>query len=246
MEGLPTCWGHGLDPWSGRILCARGQLSPETREATAVRCLGTAMKGSLHSLQLEKARTKITWWKPSAAKKKKYIRPRHYDLIKMLSWNFLGGPVVKTPLSKAGGPGLTLVRELRSCIWQSVAKKKKMLLSLSVSLEQQPKFLHWLIRCYVVWFFSTFLPCYLSELISYCSYPHLFYHSRTDLTIPEVYQEWLCFWVLTLGISTGLDSNVTVSLKPSLAILYKVAALSNITEPSSLFPLNFFLTLNPT
>ena len=23
----------------------------------------------------------------------------------MLSWNFLGGPVVRTPLSKAGGPG---------------------------------------------------------------------------------------------------------------------------------------------
>ena len=61
----------------------------------------------------------------SKKKKKKYIRPRHYDLVKMLSWNFLGGPVVKTPLSKAGGPGLTLVRELRSYLWQSVAKNKK-------------------------------------------------------------------------------------------------------------------------
>ena len=93
-----------------------------------------------------------------------------------------------------------------------------MLLWLSVSLEQKPKFLHWLIRCYVVWFFSTFLPCYLSELISYFSYPCLLYYSRTDLTIPEVYQEWLCFGVLTLGISTGLYSNVTISLKPLVFI----------------------------
>ena len=62
MEGLPTCQcrGHGFDPWSGKVPCARGQLSPETREAAAVRSLGTAMKSSLPSTQLEKARTKVT------------------------------------------------------------------------------------------------------------------------------------------------------------------------------------------
>ena len=88
----------------------------------------------------------------------------------------------------------------------------KALLWLSMSVEQKPKSLHWLIRCYVVWFFLTWLPCYLSELISYYSPPCLLYYSHTNLlTVSEVWQEWFYFWVFTLGIPIGLYSNITVS-----------------------------------
>ena len=44
--------------------------------------------------------------KTQGSKKKVHQATSLWSLIKMLSWNFLGGPVVKTPLSKAGSPGL--------------------------------------------------------------------------------------------------------------------------------------------
>ena len=55
-ESDHQCRRHELDPWSGNIPHAVGQLSPcTTREAPAMRSLSTATKSNPNSQQLEKS-----------------------------------------------------------------------------------------------------------------------------------------------------------------------------------------------
>lgn len=95
--------------------------------------------------------------------------------------------------------------------------------------------------------FSTFFPCYLSELIIYYCLPCLLHYNHTGLpSISEAGQEWFCFRVFILAIPIGLYSNVTVSLKPSLDILYKIVAPLNITYSYPSFLPHFFLAFITT